>query len=85
MRPESAGSRGETLQARAHLAEFGAIIRREIARHDPRRPRGWCWDSHHPRDGRQTVRGARTLPAAMPGLDQAHHGVCVRPIERRAR
>jgi hypothetical protein len=32
MQPESAGSRWETLQARAHLPEVQAIIRREIAR-----------------------------------------------------
>jgi hypothetical protein len=32
MRTESAGSRGEILQARAHLPEVRAIIRRGIAR-----------------------------------------------------
>ena len=32
MRPESAGSRWETLQARAHLPEVQAIIRRGISR-----------------------------------------------------
>ena len=31
MKPESAGSRWETLQAKAHLPEVRAILRREIA------------------------------------------------------
>jgi hypothetical protein len=85
MRPDSAGSRWETFQARAPLPEVRAIIRHGIARGTIRsRPRGRRRDSHQPHDGRQTVPGTRTLPAAVPGLDQALHSVCVRPIERRA-
>jgi hypothetical protein len=36
MRPESAGSRWETLQARAHLPDVRALLRRGLAHGTPR-------------------------------------------------
>ncbi len=85
MRPESPGSRWETLQANAHLPEAQAIIRREIFRGEIRVVPA-------PSGGIRIIPARASSPVERPeptagveqGRAQEHRGMLVLPIERRS-
>jgi hypothetical protein len=83
MRPESAGSRWETLQAKAHLPEAQAIIRREIVRGTIRvipAPSGGI--RIIPASGANPVEVPKPFASVSLGLDENHRRAPVFRIER---
>ena len=86
MRPESAASRWETLQAKAHLPEAQDIIRREISRGEIRvvpAPGGGI--RIIPASGTRPIEEPEPSAAVELGLDEDHRRGPVMRIERRSR